>query len=144
MFSSFVGNWYTKSPIFSNSIKGISLDRLEGYRPMKSVHQKGNNGYEISFPGQNYRDIISCHRNLTYWSLWDVANNLKLSYLHRRFKLSSWAFLEELLSGECHRTPMVRSQHCAIIAQDIWRYMASLGHKKLTVFDIAYMYGMVK
>ena len=46
----------------------------------------------------------------THLTLWDAVVILKVWFSNLCYGLSSWEFLAKLLSGECHRTPLMISQ----------------------------------
>ena len=76
-------------------------------------------------------------------TLGDVAIILKVSFLKSLHRIVAWALALKLLSCECHRSPLMRSQHWfrewfgavrqqtitwVIVGPVLCRHMASLGH----------------
>ena len=91
---------------------------------------------------------------LTHWSLGDVAVDLKVEFLYSLYRRVAWALSVKLLSGECHRTSLLRSHHCfrwwlgavrpeAIIRTyvdpDLCHHIASLGYNELKSQGLSWM-----
>ena len=91
---------------------------------------------------------------LTWWPLGDATFIFKTYFLNSLHRIIMWTFAVHLLSCECHRTSLMRSQHWfrqwlgairqqaiiwANLDPDLYPHMASLGHTELK-FEI-YAYG---
>ena len=53
---------------------------------------------------------------VTHWPLGDVGIILNVQSRNTRHRLSSWAIPVKLLSGECHRTAWMTSEHWLVLS----------------------------
>ena len=100
---SWVANWQRTSTSLEN---GLTLNRLQ------AIIWANADPIDCHIYSALWGDELMWQpsRSLTHWSLRDVKVILQV-YLKNHIRLISWALSVELISAECHRTPLMISQH---------------------------------